>query len=429
MLLTKRRRTESTRSNAPPPTKRTESTTLHELLPPAPELLRSEIWFDDGNIIVQAENTQFRLFKGALCSSSDVFKDLVEDMADLTAEDGSPLLLLTDSAAELTYVLRTIFHRWSYPPNQPLAFDVIAAFLRLGRKYEMKPLYDDALARLVPRPDDPNRRGQIVVDTIILARELDIPSLLPAAFWFTCTRLESLANKHTSAISDADRDVILLAAKPLSIAYASYLFGWLDETPANCSQPAVCSNTKLKYSLKQWKPPGSAMTLYWRSSAESGLCRTCVAAGQKHHSEGAKRLWAELPVFFNLPPWGEMLANAPAAIADYAVSRVNLAPEYALSRVSIASPEHAMSRVNIASPSSESAPSRAALANNHNRRFTSTGIGMGNASTTDVHATASTSDIHSSNANPSPDARPGASPKYRFPKLRRAMSVFGGGGK
>ncbi|KAJ7033808.1 hypothetical protein C8F04DRAFT_957159 [Mycena alexandri] len=336
MLLTKRRRTESTRSNAPAPTKRTESTLnpngLLELLPLAPEPLRTEIWFDDGNIIVQAENTQFRLFKGALCSSSDVFKDLVEDMADLTAEDGCPLLLLSDSAVELTYVLRTIFHRWSYPPNQPLAFDVIAAFLRLGRKYEIKPLYDDALARLgavfppslsqyvdskmmdhiqFPDPEDPNRRGQIVVDTIILARELGIPSLLPAAFWFTCTRLESLANKHTSAIFEADRDVILLAAKPLSIAYASYLFGWLDETPANCSQPAVCTNTKLKYSLKQWKPPGSAMTLYWRSSAENGLCRTCVAAGQKHHSEGAKRLWTELPAFFNLPPWAEMLANAP----------------------------------------------------------------------------------------------------------------------
>ncbi|KAJ7132701.1 hypothetical protein C8R46DRAFT_923984 [Mycena filopes] len=337
MLLTKRRRTESTRSNAPEPRKRTESTRTPSGLPELPpEVPRSDIWFDDGNLVVQAENTQFRLFKGTLCSSSEVFKDLVEEMDDLCVEDGTPLLLLSDSAVELTYVLRTIFHRWSYPPNQPLPFDVVAAFLRLGRKYAIKPLYDDALSRLTavfppsltqyvdskmsdhiqfPDPDDANRRGQIVIDTIILARELTVPALLPAAFWFAATRLESLAHPHTALLSEADRDRILLAAKPLSIAYATYLFGWLDPaaTPANCANAAVCNDAKLKYSLKMWRPPGSAMTLYWRTSAAGGLCKACVAAGQKQHAEGVRRLWTELPAFFGLPPWAEMLADAPGA--------------------------------------------------------------------------------------------------------------------
>jgi hypothetical protein len=222
----------------------------------------------------------------------------------------------------------------SYPDDEPLPFDVIAAFLRLGRKYEIKPLYTKALSRLaVAFPSsvdeyingekqkyivfsDPTniQRGEIVIDTIVLARELNLPSLLPAAFWCVSIKPEWLANKNTSSIPEADRDVILLATRHLRFAYANYLFGWLDETVVaspDCMKAASCPNAKLQYSLKLWKPPGSSLPLYWPSSAAKGLCNSCVAVGKKNHSEGVRRLWKELPSFFNLPPWEELSAAAP----------------------------------------------------------------------------------------------------------------------
>jgi hypothetical protein len=77
----------------------------------------------------------------------------------------------------------------SYPDNEPLPFDVIAAFLRLGQKYEIQPLYDSALRRLMHvfssslegharggwnkhvlfnDTQDTNRRCEIAIDTIVL---------------------------------------------------------------------------------------------------------------------------------------------------------------------------------------------------------------------------------------------------------------------
>ncbi|KAJ7629187.1 hypothetical protein DFH06DRAFT_1441715 [Mycena polygramma] len=301
------------------------------------EVARSDIWFEDGNIILQAENTHFRVYKGTLCSSSQVLKAAIEDVADEKGVDGCPLLLLSDSSRDLTYIVRTIFHPWSYPENEPWPFEAIAAFLRLGRKYEMKPLYDIALSRLtvvypssVDRyaardmqkyivfadPASRKKRQEIVIDSIVLARQLGLLALLPSAFWYFSTRIESLGNRDIDCILRADRDALFSAVVPLRVAYANYLFGWLDETVVSspkCALPESCGTTKVQYSLRLWKPPGLPMRFIWDSDAELGLCRYCVAVGKKHHSEGAKRLWKELPSFFGLPPWEELLAGAPDA--------------------------------------------------------------------------------------------------------------------
>jgi len=39
-------------------------------------LKHSEYWFDDGNVILQVENTQFRVHRGMLAHHSAVFKDM-----------------------------------------------------------------------------------------------------------------------------------------------------------------------------------------------------------------------------------------------------------------------------------------------------------------------------------------------------------------
>jgi hypothetical protein len=130
----------------------------------------------------------------------------------------------------------------SYPDDEPLPFDILAAFLRLGRKYAIKPLFAKALAHLTVTfsssldqyTNDDSRKhiaftdldnvqlGEIVINTIVLAHELHLPSLiLPAAFWFASVRPESLAHKNTRSITDADRNAILLVAKLLHLAHAN----------------------------------------------------------------------------------------------------------------------------------------------------------------------------------------------------------------
>ncbi|KAJ7718415.1 hypothetical protein DFH07DRAFT_333663 [Mycena maculata] len=289
--------------------------------------IRSDIWFADGNIVIQAQDTQFRVYKGPLCNASPVLKTAVEDLGDSKGVEGCPLLHLTDSSTDVACVLRTIFDRWSYPDDEPVPFEVITAFMRLGRKWRMKALYRSALARLcyafpasreeyvcnraetrILFRDHISKQREIVVDTIALARELDLPFLLPAAFWLAATRLDYLAKDHTNTISSADRGAILSAVNPLRIAYAKYLYGWLDGNSPDCTTGQECNAKKVKYALEVWKPPGIFLVFTWYSNATKGMCQSCAAAGRKHHSEGGERLWRELPSFFGLPSWDELLA-------------------------------------------------------------------------------------------------------------------------
>ncbi|KAJ7758318.1 hypothetical protein B0H16DRAFT_1535796 [Mycena metata] len=280
-----------------------------EIIPKAQLIQRSDM----------TEDTQFRIYKGSLSRISTVFKTNIENIATTKGVDETPVLHLSDSANEVAHLFRAIFDRWSYPEADPLPFDVIAAFLRLGLKYKIQPFFDSALSRLrVAFPasleeyidqgtrtkhivfNDPKnvQRGEIIVDTILLARELRLLALLPSAFWFAATHLEFLTHNHTRGISDTDRNIIMSAIKPLRVAHANYLFGWLDHETVP---------RKVQYSLALWKPPGLSPVFHWRAVAGQGLCKPCTAVGRKYHDEGAKRLWDELPSFFGLSPWGELL--------------------------------------------------------------------------------------------------------------------------
>ncbi len=69
-----------------------------------------EIWFDDGNIVVVAGDTAFKLYRGILSSVSPVFKDLFSMPQPETTEtmDGCPVVLLSDSATELRHFFRLV---------------------------------------------------------------------------------------------------------------------------------------------------------------------------------------------------------------------------------------------------------------------------------------------------------------------------------
>jgi len=77
-------------------------------------LQKSRFWFDDGNVILQAENTQFRVHRSLLSMHSNIFKDIfsVPQPTDTTTTlnvDGCPVITLSDKADDLEHVL-SIFY-------------------------------------------------------------------------------------------------------------------------------------------------------------------------------------------------------------------------------------------------------------------------------------------------------------------------------
>ena len=70
------------------------------------------VWYEDGNIVLVAGSTAFRLYKGILASVSPVFRDMFslakpEDGpgSEGGTIDGCPVVHLTDSAKDLRWFL------------------------------------------------------------------------------------------------------------------------------------------------------------------------------------------------------------------------------------------------------------------------------------------------------------------------------------
>lgn len=80
-----------------------------------PAITRSSIWLSDGNIVLQAENTQFKVHQGYLARLSIIFSDVfsVPQPADGSQPlvEGCVVLLLQDSAQDLSVALSEIYDR------------------------------------------------------------------------------------------------------------------------------------------------------------------------------------------------------------------------------------------------------------------------------------------------------------------------------
>ena len=83
-----------------------------------PLLVRSKIWFKDGNIVLQAGGTQFKVYQGLLAESSPVFADMFSvpqpPVADAELVEGCAVVHLTDSVIDVTFVLEALFQRRYY---------------------------------------------------------------------------------------------------------------------------------------------------------------------------------------------------------------------------------------------------------------------------------------------------------------------------
>ena len=73
-----------------------------------------EFWFEDGSIVLVANRTAFRIYRGLLATQSTVFEDMfatvTSPMMDETFE-GCPVVRLSDSPYDLTHLLRILLPR------------------------------------------------------------------------------------------------------------------------------------------------------------------------------------------------------------------------------------------------------------------------------------------------------------------------------
>ena len=78
----------------------------------------SDIWFDDGNIVVVAQSTAFRFHKSVVSLHSSVFRDLFsipqpslmdEEVDEILIFDGCPVVHVSDTSYDFRELLRAIY--------------------------------------------------------------------------------------------------------------------------------------------------------------------------------------------------------------------------------------------------------------------------------------------------------------------------------
>jgi hypothetical protein len=213
---------------------------------------------------------------------------------------------------------------------------VVAAFLRLGRKYEFTKLFKQAVARLSHEfPSTLKEWDQVsacyslidmgdgfTFDVINLARENALPFVLPAAFYNCCLEATTFdqifqgvrKQGNTIAIlSTEDQQICIKGWRRLIEMQAESLYLWLDAERNRsvfdmCTSPTRCAATRSTLRSLVLPPISECRTLDpWHDDWEQNMCLLCVQAAMSYHQTVRQELWDWLPSVFSLPPWVDLL--------------------------------------------------------------------------------------------------------------------------
>ncbi|KAI0826509.1 hypothetical protein BC628DRAFT_1320092 [Trametes gibbosa] len=166
----------------------------------------SELWFDDGNLVLVAGDVEFKVYRGPLIAHSPIFKDMLSlpqpGGQDRSSEDACPVIPLHDSVDDLRHALRVFVPGYTLRAGvlEP-TYDEVAACIRIGHKYQIDELVQRNIAylqKLYPSDFDSylaTRRGTRpptftrphAIGVVNLARFASAPALLPAALMECCT--------------------------------------------------------------------------------------------------------------------------------------------------------------------------------------------------------------------------------------------------
>ncbi|KAI0778783.1 hypothetical protein BD413DRAFT_443941, partial [Trametes elegans] len=303
------------------------------------------LWLEDGNIVIIAQNTAFRVHRGVLARQSEVFSSLFTvpqptDVNEIEQVDGCPVVHVQDSAHDLRDLLRALYDGLDIylTSDAPVLFSILAALIRLSHKYELERIQTVTIKRLALVLADraklwrayEGRKNPFVVfrrgDAIEAANLLRIcgrEDLLPAALYMCCA-LDVRTLLHGVRRADGTREMLplgdleccLRAQTRLEGRSAAFVRRVLDVNhpdrppacPLNCdaalselwrSRGALKDNEH----TKRWVFVDTVGTPAVRDPC--GICRPCAQHIVSVHTMFLDTLWSELPSLLGMevPNW------------------------------------------------------------------------------------------------------------------------------
>ncbi|KDR85999.1 hypothetical protein GALMADRAFT_109535 [Galerina marginata CBS 339.88] len=313
--------------------KRTESNSQSETQEPERS---TAYWFEDGNVILQVENIQFRVHRTVIARHSQVFRDMfgLPQPETETLVEGCPLVHVSDAVEDWENIFRILYDNdASYKSTDKFAFSLLSAMLRLGKKYQFETLQAQALERIrLELPSSledwdkkfssgashPVISSDREVDLVNVLLELGITSLLPVAFFLCILSLHPIDilrgltrdDGKTSRFSTETIASLMLARDDISEAIVDHEYQWAKAPSAvptaRCSNKYVCESLRSKVFQTLCPGPNPARALRNPRKFIGGYCEICGDEVRRVHLAGRQHIWDNLPSYFELPDWKDL---------------------------------------------------------------------------------------------------------------------------
>ncbi|KAJ6505301.1 hypothetical protein C8R45DRAFT_894582 [Mycena sanguinolenta] len=288
----------------------------------------SSLWFDDGNLIVQAGPLIFRIFRVMLAKLSPVLEELLtpQKLFSYDVFEGCLVLSVSDDGADVTHFLSAIFNPNSFDPLiTRIGFDAIAAVFRLGTIYQIPTLPRKALILLssvnptsltefVDMGFNPSYCRDQILPVIQFAREHAIDWILPLAFYRYC--LEMTGDSQAYGVEYGGTRVVLsledqkhcydahsaMCAANKTAVLNRYLTRVRD---TGCTGGTECRTSRLDEGAMLLPRLGCLPNIHlpWQPQTNSQLCSECLQDKRHWDLELRQSFWNELPGLFGLRDW------------------------------------------------------------------------------------------------------------------------------
>ncbi|KJA19716.1 hypothetical protein HYPSUDRAFT_217461 [Hypholoma sublateritium FD-334 SS-4] len=298
-----------------------------------------ELWFDDGNVVLQVGHAQFRVHKSILSRQSTVFRDMFalpqpNDTSDWV--DGCPVIIMSgDRAEDWEMVLSTFVYRVTTMSTTSLIVPKVAAMVHLGRKYEFGRLYQEVVDLFIVKfpnyllaYDNNTENFEIwvirnIAGILAIAEEAGLWSVLPVVYYMalTCQRFKDDLGIFSPSLNIPAHHLRCLINGRIKLcrAVVEYKFNWAAELwesdgspPPICTKAESCHKVRSKIVKKAFDQLGYGIRQAlgkWTETVDDShaLCEKCRRYGRRQFENGREKIWSQLGFFFFDDDWEDMI--------------------------------------------------------------------------------------------------------------------------
>jgi len=300
-----------------------------------------ELWFQDGNVVFQAESNIYRLYRGILIKRSEFFKSVLssDTITTIPQYNGCPFIRLDDSSKDATIFFKAIFDSSFFEaPGTETSLSIISSVLRLSIKYQTPYLIHRCILHFhtaypTSLPSWAKRESIRTIPPLdntpfailLLSVEIKIiPWILPSIYYCLSTHpLSDTLNPvqwegNLIQLGWEQIKTFAIGRSKLMHQQMRYAVEYLMEGEDNlaCEDKGECQSIRRKVvdEIVGWGWMGDwveEIPTYFQ-----GLCNPCTKGFHEFYDRSTKEWWSNLPGFFGLPEWDELERLKREALAS-----------------------------------------------------------------------------------------------------------------